>query len=96
MIRYFGRFQKKYAQTMGMGKFKRDILNFKFLPKFINAKVTFCFSNIMKQDYSIISDFREPFFKIVTDRFVGVISINVKEINRIIFKTANCFIKCHS
>ena len=71
---------------MTVKELKVGILGLDFVPELPYPKIQLFFADVMEQNNPSGTDLRKPGLKIMLDRFVGMIAINMKDIDRAIRK----------
>ena len=69
------------------------VARLQFLPKAPNAKVLVTHLCVVKQHHRTGGELGQPGLEIVLDRFIGVQSIDVEQINAVVFKSMKRVVK---
>src|SRR6185369_16146615 len=75
-----------HAQAMLMDKFEVGKSWLEVFPKSPNAEIFLAHVRIVHEDHTAVAHLRQPAFKVVFDHVVGVIAVDVQEIDRAVFE----------
>ena len=89
------RANQQHAQTVGVLELEAGITRAQLIPQFPHAEIALAHHGVVEQHHRMVRQFRQPRFEIVADRFVGVQTVDVQQIDRAVGEVGQRLVESH-